>query len=171
MQLIDELSMIYTTCLMSYAVFSYSRSVAFRVSLASLLTFLAVFITLYYHYLQDPVFHQNAYAILTTIVVLRSMWVMEFTLRPSLRKSTENHRLEQQADGVVVMSKAEQKRENVRDKDILRTMWIMVAFGLTIFLGGFGIWSLDNKFCGGLRKWRREVGLPWGILSEGHGWW
>jgi len=172
MQLVDELSMIYTTCLMSYAVFSYSRSLPFRISLAFGLVALAVFITLYYHYLQDPAFHQNAYALLTTIIVFRSMFVMEFTLRPSLRQSTEKHRLERKANGVAgVPSKELQKHENTRDKEILVTMWIMVGVGLTIFLGGFGIWTLDNKYCGQLRQWRHNVGLPWGILSEGHGWW
>ncbi len=65
MQLVDELSMIYTTCLMAYATFSYSRSRLFSLLLALFLISLAIFITLYYHYLQDPAFHQNAYAILT----------------------------------------------------------------------------------------------------------
>jgi dihydroceramidase len=171
MQLVDELSMIYTTCLMSYAVFSYSRSTAFRVTLAFLLTSLAVFITLYYHYLQDPVFHQNAYALLTTIVVFRSMYVMEFTLRPWFRKSEEKHRLERKAASIDVLSKEDQRHENVRDQEILRLMWTMVGVGLSIFLGGFAIWALDNKYCGELRRWRKDVGLPWGILSEGHGWW
>jgi len=73
MQLIDELSMIYTTCLMCYGTFSYSKSRQYAFSLAIALVSLAVFITLYYHYLQDPAFHQNAYAILTTVVLARSM--------------------------------------------------------------------------------------------------
>ncbi|KAM5480509.1 alkaline ceramidase ydc1 [Microsporum audouinii] len=47
----------------------------------------------------------------------------------------------------------------------------MVAYGLSTFLGGFAIWNLDNEYCSNLRTWRRELGLPWGILLEGHGWW
>ncbi|KAA8566785.1 hypothetical protein EYC84_009885 [Monilinia fructicola] len=86
MQLVDELSMIYTTCLMCYATFSFSQSRIFRQVLAFSLVFLSVFITLYYHYLQDPDFHQNAFALLTTIVLFRSMYVMEVNIRPSLRK-------------------------------------------------------------------------------------
>ena len=82
MQLVDELSMIYTTCLMCYASFSYSRPNGFRVVLGIFLASLAIFITLYYHYLQDPLFHQNAYGILTAIVLIRSMYTMEVTLRP-----------------------------------------------------------------------------------------
>ncbi|KAJ9312944.1 hypothetical protein DTO271D3_6858 [Paecilomyces variotii] len=171
MQLVDELSMIYTTCLMAYASFSYSRDIWTRVSLAVSLTALSVFITLYYHYLQDPVFHQNAYALLTTVIVLRSMWIMEVTLRPSLRKTTEEDRLERQRKGLPTPSKERLHHENVRDLKTLKTMWFMVVYGLAMFLGGFFIWFLDNQFCPTLRRWRRVVGLPWGVLLEGHGWW
>src|SRR5271170_1584970 len=74
--------MIYTTCLMIYAGLSYSQSTSFRILLASFLIGLSVFITVYYHYLQDPTFHQNAYALLTAVVLLRSMYVMERNIRP-----------------------------------------------------------------------------------------
>ncbi|OKL60227.1 hypothetical protein UA08_04625 [Talaromyces atroroseus] len=171
MQLVDELSMIYTTCLMCYASFSYSRSSAVKKFLAVSLTGLAVFITLYYHYLQDPVFHQNAYALLTTVVVFRSMYTMEVALRPRWRKSLEEDRLLKQKQGLPVPSKERQEFENVRDMKTLKTMWFMVVYGLSMFLGGFAIWSLDNFFCSTLREWRQRVGLPWGIFLEGHGWW
>ena len=46
MQLVDELSMIYTTCLMMYASFSYSRSRAFSTLLGVSLLSLAGSITL-----------------------------------------------------------------------------------------------------------------------------
>ncbi|KAJ5679410.1 hypothetical protein N7462_007654 [Penicillium macrosclerotiorum] len=171
MQLIDELSMIYTTCLMCYASFSYSRPTGIRLVLAISLASLAVFITLYYHYLQDPVFHQNAYAVLTTVVVLRSMHTMETTLRPKWRHSREEDRLERQKKGLPVPSKERQHYENVRDMKTLKTMWFMVGYGLSMFLGGFFIWNLDNQFCSQIRQLRRKVGLPWGIFLEGHGWW
>ncbi|KAJ6089749.1 hypothetical protein N7467_004965 [Penicillium canescens] len=171
MQLVDELSMIYTTCLMVYASFSYSRSVTLRIWLALSLTGLAVFITLYYHYLQDPVFHQNAYALLTVIVVFRSMHTMEVTLRPKWRHSTEEDRLERQRKGLPVPTKERQHYENVRDQKTLNTMWFMVTYGLIMFLGGFFIWNLDNVFCSQVRQLRRKVGLPWGLVLEGHGWW
>lgn len=45
MQLIDELSMIYTTCFMCYATFAYSRSIAFSSLLGTSLAGLAWFIT------------------------------------------------------------------------------------------------------------------------------
>jgi dihydroceramidase len=171
MQLVDELSMIYTTCLMCYASFSYSRPTGVRLVLAIALFSMAVFITLYYHYLQDPVFHQNAYAVLTFVVVVRSMHTMETTLRPRWRRSREEDRLERQKKGEKVPTKERQHYENVRDTKILKTMWFMVVYGLTMFLGGFAIWNLDNQFCPQIRQLRRTVGLPWGIFLEGHGWW
>ena len=168
--------MIYTTCLMIYAGLSYSQSTSFRIVLATLLVSLCVFITGYYHYLQDPTFHQTVYALLTAFIVFRSMFMMEFTLRPSFRKTEEKHMLELQKSSPKSPAedrkrKNEQRRENARDTEILRRMWIFVGFGLAVFLGGFGIWTLDNVYCGTLRKWRRSVGLPWGMVLEGHGWW
>lgn len=168
MQLVDELSMIYSTCLMSYAAFSFSRPRQFRIGLALGLVSLAVFITLYYHYLQDPVFHQNAYALLTIMVLVRSMYIMEVSLRPSLSKRPARYRLLGQSS----MPTDERSRsDDLRDQRILNTMWWMIACGISIFLGGFGVWSLDNRYCATLIRWRREIGLPWGVLLEGHGWW
>jgi dihydroceramidase len=170
MQLVDELSMIYTMCLMAYACFSYSKGRAFRIILAMSLVALSLFITLYYHYLQDPAFHQNVHGFLTTIVVLRLIFTMEHTLRPSLRRSEEKHwnKLQESRN---LAEKQTQARLNVKDKAILKDMWALVGFGSIMFLGGFGIWSLDNMYCSRLRSWRREIGLPWGVLLEGHGWW
>lgn len=45
MQLVDELSMIYTTCLMMYASFAYSRSRYFSIVLGTCLLGVAGFIT------------------------------------------------------------------------------------------------------------------------------
>ena len=174
-QLVDELNMIYTTCLMVYAGVSYTRSTPFRIALALSLISLCIFITLYYHYLQDPVFHQTAYASLTVFIVFRSMYIMENTLRASFRKSEEKHRLERQmaSSDTSGAEKSEERQqfENVRDAEILKQMWTLVAFGLTVFLSGFAVWGLDRVYCSRLRRWRRSIGLPWGALLEGHGWW
>lgn len=48
MQLVDELPMIYTTCIMAYAALTYSRSVRFRVVTAASLAALAWWITVGY---------------------------------------------------------------------------------------------------------------------------
>lgn len=167
MQLVDELSMIYTTCLMNFATFSYGKSKQYSVTLAIGLISLAVFITAYYHYLQDPAFHQNAYAILTAIVLFRAMYVMEVNIRPKFR-STEREAANPNPHGGI---KSVQERDDIRDHSILNRMWKLIAFGLSIFLGGFAVWHLDNEHCSTLIGWRRQVGMPWGFLLEGHGWW
>lgn len=163
--------MIYTTCLMCYATFSYSRSRQFGLLLALSLASLSVFITLYYHYLQDPVFHQRAYALLTAVVLFRSMYVMEFLLRPSLRRREEVHRSRQWKASTTPQQKALRLSEDRRDKEILKNMWLMIISGLSCFIGGFVLWTLDNECCSDLRRLRRQIGLPWGALLEGHGWW
>lgn len=168
----DEIAaMIYTVCFSCYASFSYRRSRLYALWVAISLSSLAIFITAYYHYLQDPSFHQNAYALLTATVLLRGMYVMEVNLRPSLQNRQREH-ISQQSKGVVSEAeRKEQKRQDARDELILKNMWTMIAYGLSIFLGGFAIWTLDNRYCSTLRRWRRDIGLPWGILLEGHGWW
>ncbi|KUJ20579.1 alkaline ceramidase [Mollisia scopiformis] len=168
MQLVDELSMIYTACLMCYATFSFSKSQITRTLLGGSLLSLAIFITLYYHYLQDPVFHQNAFAIITATVIFRSMYVMEVNIRPSLKAKWRTVPPKSDSE---ILSKSERLANEHRDRAIIKEMWIMVAFGLSIFLGGFGIWGLDRIYCSTIRRWRHDVGLPWGILLEGHGWW
>jgi dihydroceramidase len=209
MQLVDELSMIYTACLMCYATFSFSRSRVFRQLLGIGLASLAIFITVSYSpphgqldtddhpkallslssrygissfqqkgrneilnslfFKPDPVFHQNAFALITAIVLLRSMYIMEVNIRPSFRAKYATVPQRYVAPGSITKTQITANAE--RDKKIIRVMWIMVAWGLSIFLGGFAIWGLDRVFCSTIRRWRHEVGLPWGILLEGHGWW
>jgi dihydroceramidase len=168
--------MIYTTCIMCYATFAYRRSTGYGVALGLFLFSLAAFITIYYHFLQDPTFHQNAYALLTAVVVFRSMYVMERNIRPEWESKERALKQGVQTNGSAngalnAEEKAEQRRRDERDVKILKTMWTMVAYGLSSFLGGFAIWGLDRVFCSAFRHARREIGLPWGILLEGHGWW
>lgn len=170
-QLVDELNMIYTTCLMGYASLSYARPARFRISLGLGCILFCAAITAYYHYLQDPLFHQNVYAAMTIWLVARSAYQMEFALRPKWRRSRESDRLKDQKRGLSVPTKQEQARRNKHDLELLKNMWILVAWGVTVFLAGFALWGIDNKYCATLRQWRREIGLPWGVLLEGHAWW
>ena len=93
---------------------------------------------------------------------------MEVNLRPSLRAKY----------GTVVPSEILELSPKMgragiarRDRKILRDMWWMIIFGMSIFLGGFCLWTLDNEYCSTFRRWRKEIGMPWGFLLEFHGWW
>lgn len=166
MQLLDELSMIYTTCVMFYATFSHRRSVKGSTLVFFIAVFIAVFITGYYYYIKDPLFHQNAFALLTAVVFFRSLYGMEVSLRPSRQAKRR-----EEVGRFDVRDAAEQAVVDQRDLGIIKTMYQMIPVGLGSIALGFLIWNLDNAFCPTLRSWRREVGLPWGILLEGHGWW
>lgn len=98
------------------------------------------------------------------------MYVMELNLRPRLKQSESEYKLLHKRS-MTADEKLVSQGDDRRDRKILGTMWAMIGFGLTTFLGGFFIWHLDNVYCSKLRVWRREIGLPWGILLEGHGWW
>lgn len=43
--------------------------------------------------------------------------------------------------------------------------------GAVLFLTGYAIWNLDYVACGWLGDIRRQMGMPWGFLTELHGWW
>ena len=168
MQLLDELAMIYTTCVMFYATFSHKRSARAAMLVFALAVFIAAFITAYYYHIKDPLFHQNAFALLTAVVFFRNLYGMEISLRPSRQARRRAWLGRGRAD---VNGAAEQSRMDQRDLSILKTMYQMIPVGLGSIALGFLIWNVDNEFCPALRQWRRAVGLPWGILLEGHGWW
>lgn len=159
MQLVDELSMIYLTCTTFYATFSYGRRPVVKALVFIFIFAVGAGVTLYYHYLKDPLFHQNAFAILALTVVFKGIYEMEYLLRPSLRQKNP------------ALSATEQERVDERDMRILKKMWALCGCGFASVGVGFLLWNLDNIYCSYLRTWRREIGLPWGILLEGHGWW
>jgi dihydroceramidase len=166
MQLLDELSMIYMACTTFYVMFSFNQSNVARVFIFLFITSVAVFITLYYHYLKNPTFHQNMFSLLVAIVIFKSMYEMEVLLRPRWRSK------EQGADkSHAPLPPSEATRREKRDLEILKTMWLMAGCGVGLVGLGFLIWNLDSIFCQDLRRWRRQIGLPWGIVLEGHGWW
>ncbi|KAI8957055.1 putative alkaline phytoceramidase [Daldinia sp. FL1419] len=159
MQLVDELAMIYTTGFMCFATFTYGRSVPFSSILGAGLLWLAWFITSKYYETKDPKFHQNAYAVLTALVVFSNMWIMERTLRPALKAREESRNRQDRAPRLPTTN------------ETIKQMWVMIATGLSIFLGGFLIWTLDNEYCNTIRRWRHQLQLPWAIILEGHAWW
>ncbi|AEO54394.1 hypothetical protein MYCTH_2088965 [Thermothelomyces thermophilus ATCC 42464] len=149
MQLADELPMIYTVCIMAFATFAYKRPARVRALIAIALVGLAVFITVYYLYAKDPVFHQVAYGLLTAGTIFRGFYVMETDLRPRLRQ---------------------RKQPTECDEYMLR-MYKLAVTGILMFLAGFFIWNMDNIFCHHLTGAKNKLLLPWSVVLEGHGWW
>lgn len=148
MQLADELPMIYATCIIGHATFSYGKSPATSRLIGVGLFGLGLLITVVYHVTKEPVFHQVSFACLTIAVVFRSMYDMEYTLRPALKI-----------------------RSPERASAIMLQMWEMCLSGISLFLVGFFIWNMDNIFCLYLRSWRDILLLPWAVVLEGHAWW
>lgn len=151
--------MIYLNSTTFFAMFSYGQTRTVKISVLLFTTSFSIFVTLYYHYLKNPIFHQNAFALLTATVIFKIWYEMEHLLRPSRRGKNPS------------LSATEQKRIDDRDSSMLHTMWSLAICGVSSVGFGFIIWNLDTIYCSVLRQWRREIGLPWGIVLEGHGWW
>lgn len=172
MQLADELPMIYTTCIVAYASFSYARPKGTQILVGIGLLGLASWITVYYLSSQNPVFHQVAYAVLMLSLVFRAMYDMETTLRPALRT-----RCETPAHGDEIlrrMWKIAYTGKRSLNSSALHAITADLAArssGIVLFLMGFSIWLLDNALCQHLRSARNSVLLPWAALLEGHAWW
>ncbi|KAL2146266.1 hypothetical protein VTI28DRAFT_4562 [Corynascus sepedonium] len=149
MQLADELPMIYTVCIMGFATFAYKRPARVRILIAAALIGLAVFITVYYLYAKDPVFHQVAYGLLTAGTIFRGFYVMETGLRPKLS----------------------QRKEPAECDQYMRNMYKLAFTGILMFLAGFFIWNMDNIYCHHLTNTKNNLLLPWSVVLEGHGWW
>ncbi|EPS42918.1 hypothetical protein H072_3170 [Dactylellina haptotyla CBS 200.50] len=140
MQLVDECAMIYTALTMCFATFSHGRSTLMQALVLLGCVGTGLGITLTYHYLKNPLFHQTAFAFIMISLLSRSMFMMETRTRP-------------------------------KNPAAANIMWKMVLWGIFVFLAGFGVWNIDNIYCQQLRGWRREVGMPWGFVSELHAWW
>ncbi|KAF5671922.1 hypothetical protein FDENT_10768 [Fusarium denticulatum] len=113
----------------------------------------------YYHYIQDPTFHQNAFSILFLATVFRSLYTMEANLRPTLNDKFPK----------ALLSNGEARSFVRRAQVIIHQMRWIVAMGFIACAAGIAAWTFDNLHCSDLVRWRHQVGLPWGILLEGHG--
>lgn len=137
-QLLDELPMIYATCIPFWSVFSESKSAK-----GSLLVALGIFsaantLTVIYLYVKDPTLHQAAYGILNAAIIFKSHLLANKYVR------------------------VEQARKNLHHTMI---------FGISIFILGYFLWNLDIHLCSAVRAKRRDWGIPYGFILEGHGWW
>ncbi|CEP25083.1 YDC1 [Cyberlindnera jadinii] len=76
-QLLDELPMIYATCVPMWSIFSEGRDSTTSVVILLTVIFSANLLTAIYMYFKDPTIHQVAYAIMNVIIVLKSYLLTE----------------------------------------------------------------------------------------------
>ncbi|KAK6460482.1 ceramidase [Scheffersomyces coipomensis] len=137
-QLLDELPMIYATCIPFWSVFS-----EFRTKRESIIVGIGIFsaanlLTLIYLHFRDPTIHQAAYALLNACIIFKSLSLTG---------------------------------EHVDDKGAKSQLYKTMTIGVLIFLLGYFLWNLDIHFCTFVRGKRRDWGIPYGFVLEGHGWW
>ncbi|KAL8991117.1 MAG: hypothetical protein Q9169_007944 [Polycauliona sp. 2 TL-2023] len=123
---------------MFYATLSHKRSARAAMLVFALSVSIAAFITVYYYHIKDPLFHQNAFALLTAVVFFRSLYGMEISLRPS-RQAKRRAELGR-GD---VSNVAEQRRVDERDLGILKTMHIFTGIAQFYNL----TWSIWLRYC------------------------
>ncbi|EPQ26764.1 uncharacterized protein PFL1_05743 [Pseudozyma flocculosa PF-1] len=155
MQLLDELPMIYTSALLTYAVLETSpgyRSRTFPILLALFLLALVSSITWTYLHNQDPVFHQVAFATLLLSSTFREWYLLHHPSSPLSSSSS---------------SSSSSPLINQRKREITS----LNAKGAIIFALGFVIWNIDNLFCAQLTAWRHAIGYPAAWALQGHAWW
>jgi len=80
-QLLDELPMIYGTCILVYNIFEMKPKPKYGPLFPISLFAYSVFVTFAYLQIREPIFHQVSYALLLTATVFRSIYLL--TLIPS----------------------------------------------------------------------------------------
>ncbi|SAM08968.1 hypothetical protein [Absidia glauca] len=140
-QLMDELPMIYVSCIMTYFSIELYSKPKFGWPLIGFLVGYSVFVTWSYLIINDPVFHQVAYAFVIFIIVIRSL----YTVLSLPRTATYDY-------------------EYPRLLKLLK----LAAAG---FIISFGVWNIDNQCCSYLRHFRSMVPYALGALTQLHGWW
>lgn len=137
-QLLDELPMIYATCIPFWSVFSEFKTRRESVMVGIGIFMAANLLTLIYLYFKDPTIHQASYGILNALIIFKSISLSREHVRVPKAKTQLN-----------------------------RTM----IFGVSIFILGYVLWNLDIHLCSNVRAVRRDWGMPYGFILEGHGWW
>ena len=97
----------------------------------------------------NPIFHQTAFALLQVLMVYRVYFLLQRL--PPKRRPINGEKV------------------NTLRRDAYRVL--LEGIGLTVL--AFVIWNLDNVFCDGITRWRKDERVPYwlGTLSQGHAWW
>lgn len=137
-QLLDELPMIYATCVPYWVVYSHGKSRSESIKVALQISGAALILTAVYVRIRDPTIHQVAYGLLNAVVLYKSMKL---------------------------------QKEYVVDDEAKKVFRKLLVRGLTHIAIGYLCWNIDINFCDLWRGARRVIGMPYGFILEGHGWW
>ncbi|XBW36421.1 hypothetical protein QEN19_002000 [Hanseniaspora menglaensis] len=166
-QLLDELPMIYITCIPCYSVLcepllykknkegadeeetsiliqnenkfiAVSKKLEYFVALS--LTVISLIMTFsYIYYITNPIFHEVCYAILNAIIVYCASYLT---------------------------------RKHINDIEVKTNLIKSSLRGVSLFALGFVLWGLDRQYCKSLIYVRREyLKLPLGNILELHAYW
>ncbi|KAM9913939.1 hypothetical protein OXX69_001106 [Metschnikowia pulcherrima] len=136
--LLDELPMIYATCIPFWSVFSELKDKRGSFVVGVTTFFAANLLTWVYLSFKDPTIHQTAYGLMNAAIIVRSY------------RLTKHH---------------------VPDKKSAALLNRTMVTGVSIFALGYILWNMDIHLCEYARATRREWGMPYGFVLEGHGWW
>ncbi|CAD1812966.1 Ceramidase family protein [Candida parapsilosis] len=137
-QLLDELPMIYTTCIPLWSIFSEfkTKRQSFFVGLSIFVS--AATLTIIYLQIRNPTIHQTAYGAMNVLGIFKSTSLCS---------------------------------KYVHDPKVKRQMNMMAVLGIGLFFFGYILWNMDIHLCDQVRSTRRDWGMPYGFVLEGHGWW
>ncbi|CCE65537.1 hypothetical protein TPHA_0L01840 [Tetrapisispora phaffii CBS 4417] len=153
-QLLDELPMLYATCIPSWSMIcefteyldrpadddtSINISKKRQVVVGSIIFIGVTSLSVLYIIFKKPAIHQIAYALLNICVA-----AMSFLLT----------------------------QKKIKDKTAISNLHSCMVIGTILFLVGFIAWNLDNQFCSlWIHIRRKYLLLPFGAFFELHGWW
>lgn len=137
-QLLDELPMIYATCVPYWVVSAHNKSRADSIKKGLQIAAGAFALTAIYLRFRDPTIHQAAYGILNALVLYKSVQL---------------------------------KNKYVLDERANKEFRKLITRGLVCIALGYTCWNVDINFCNVWRGARRAIGMPYGFILEGHGWW
>jgi dihydroceramidase len=140
--------MIYSTSQTLYCTLAEGKPTGSKRDKA-ICTAFPIFITVVYIAYPNPVFHQAAFAFLHFFIAYRVYFLLKRL--PPKRRPTNGEKV------------------NTLKRDAGRLL--IEGIGLTVL--AFAIWNLDNVFCDGITRWRKDERVPYwvGVLSQGHAWW
>jgi len=138
-QLLDELPMIYGTCIFVYCVLQSRKKPTYK-WLTPILVCYALGVTFVYLRWRHPLFHQIAYAFL--VVIINIGFVFNILYLRSLIK----FRLK--------------RLDNERERKSIAPHIVAIRFfcvSLLSYIAGFAAWNVDNQFCEEIRSLRHGL--------------